>query len=425
MRFRIFVAGLLCAASAHAEFSGRIRFEDDQFLEPQPGNVQDTELSTRLQFEYRRVLTESWRFRLEPNARLSSAPRLTDSFDGDFRDTYIEKKTEWAHLQAGSFVKIWEGPDGVNPMDIASVTNYRDPFANERIGSVGLAANGSWGAHLSWDAIYVPWQTPARMPGNNSPWWPRRPSQSLSMQGTQLFFPDSAEYDVQPHDQRGSALKDNWGARVQAHLEGLDLSLAYFVGAAQLPVVQGRIAGTFIRFPDIIQLSNPVTVHAIDYRRRTAAAGVVWNAQSWIFRLAARYDQPFDGDTVLPGWSDQFVGAVERTAAIGGQTVIFSLGLTYEDGARQNESPVFNTDPFRRAVLAGARVPFSDDLVFFVSGLYDAYKTSSYAHLNLERKLGSNWSIDGSFDYIRGPDDSLMGIWKHESRLFLAGQYQF
>src|SRR5262249_24227953 len=143
---------------------------------------------------------------------------------------------------------------------------------------------------------------------------------------------------------------------------------------------------------------NPIEIVPIDYRRRTAAGAMVWTAQSWIFRLAGRYDQPFDGDTFLPGWSDQIVGSIEKTLSFMGQPVILSLGYAYEDGAFQDQTPLSAADPFHRAVLAGVRLPLSDDLVVFAGGLVDTYKVSSfknmnlssYTHLNVQKKFLSH-----------------------------------
>lgn len=436
MKLVSMVALLLIGAAAQAEFSGRIRLEEDSFVDTQPTDVHRSEESALIQFELHEKLGDSWRLRIEPNARLSSVPRITDSFDGDLRDTNLEYKSDWIRLQAGSFIKVWEGPDGLNPMDIASVRNYRDPFSGETIGSVGLAASGPIGENFSWDAIYVPWQTPVRLPGANSPWWPRSSSQSVFMAGTQFLGSDSTEFQIDHHDARGDALLNNWGARAQFHFENIDLSGAFFSGASQVPVLAiQEISGNLLQSApyQIIQLSG-IEFRPIEYRRRTAAAGATWTAHSWIFRLAGRYDQPVDGDLFLPGWSDQFVGSVEKTTSIGSQTVILSLAYAYENGAHQGEFIVNTADPFRRAILAGARIPFTDDLVLFVSGLYDVknsaiYKDraqiASYAHVNLHRKLGSHWAVDGSFDWINGAQDSLLGLWSHEGRVFLAGQYQF
>lgn len=411
-----------------AEVAGQIRLEEQAFVEKQPQLVERSETGLSLELQEREQLSDNWKFKFEPRLRLSSTRNMTDTpIDGDFRDSLLERKLGSTRWQAGSFIKAWEGTDGVNPMDIATVRNFRDPVAAESIGSVGLAGAGSLGANVSWDVLYVPWQTPARLPGNNSPWWPRRTDLPLGNKDTQLLVSDAPTFEVLHHESRNQALVDNYGGRMQIHYEAWDFSAAMFEGAAQIPLFRPIISGDLIATSPktIIRMTNPIGIRPIEYRRRTYAVGIVSTQQSWIFRLAGRYDQPIGDDPVIPGWSEQLVGGVEKTLTIRNQAVIISAQYTFENRAPANEGLLIMPDPFERSLLLGIRLPFSDELVLFVGGLVDVRYDSSVARINLQKKLTGRWSVDTTAEWIRGSSDTLLGQWKDKSRLMIAGVFRF
>jgi hypothetical protein len=428
---RFVLLAVLCGLSftSHAEFSGRLRAEGQYFADPQEGEVSREENSLEIQLEEHASLSDSWRVRVEPRLRLSSVPRISDnSIDGDLRDSLTEKKFgSFLRVQAGSFIKTWEGTDGLNPMDIATVRSYRDPLNSENIGSAGLALGGSILESLSWDVLYVPWQTPARLPGNNSPWWPQRTALPLEVDNTQLLVPDSPQYQVMHHETLNRALNDNFGGRLQLHRDQWDFSAAYFQGAAQIPIFQPIVSGNLIQTSPkfIVSMTNPILIRPIEYRRETVAAAAVYTRQSWIFRLAGRYEQPRGDDELVPGWHDQMVGGVERTLTVGNQMLVLLAQMSYEDKAKVTQSVLDSPDPFERALLLGMRLPYSDDLLFYLSGLIDLHKNSSLARFNVQKKIGGHWSVDGTFEWIRGGVDSLLGQWKNQSRGLVGARYQF
>jgi hypothetical protein len=417
------------SAICSAEFSGRLRGEEQGFFATQGAGTPQDESSLQIELEEHQVFWETWKFKFEPRVRLSSEPRMVDvPVDGDFRDTLIEKKIGSTHIQAGSFIKTWEGTDGLNPMDIATMRNYREPLNAENIGSVGLAASGSFIEDLSWEVLYVPWQTPTRLPGDNSPWWPHHTHLPLEVNNTQLLLPDNGpQYEILHHDVLNRALNDNYGGRLQFHQGAWDVSAAYFEGAAQIPIFQPLVNGNLVESSPrvVVKMANPVGIQPIEYRRRTYAASIVSTQQSWIFRWAGRYDQPIGNDSSLPGWSDQMVGGVEKTFAIHAQTVILLAEFTYEDQIAVTQNILASPDPFRRAILLGMRVPYSDELLFYLSGLMDVQNGSSLARFNVQRKFGDHWIVDGTAEWIHGSADTLLGLWQDQSRAIVGGTYQF
>lgn len=406
-----------------------MRLDEDLFLHSQQSPVSQSQTNLTLEFESKSLLSENWRLLFEPRLHLSSVPRLVDtSIDGDFRDTYLEHKNKDVHIQVGSFVKQWEGTDGVNPMDIATMKSYRDPLNSESLGSWGISFSGDNGSMINWEAFYVPDQTTSRLPGDNSPWLPRKTSLPLESENEQLLIPQNPTYDVQAHDKINDALKNNFGARLQMHLENWDFSLAGFEGAAQIPILQPIINGTLIQTSPktIVQMNNPIQIRPVEYRRRTVAGSATATQDSWVFRLAARHDQPLGDDPLLPSWSDQIVGGIEKTITLFDQSVIFSLLYSHELQSTSAEQGVIaNPDPYQRALLLGMRWPVRDDLILFAGVLKDTRNNSFLTRWNLHKKLSDHWALEGNVDWNQGSPDTLFGIWEDQSRASLSTVLQF
>ncbi len=416
--------------SAKAEVSGRIHFQEDDFYNSQVEPIDHLQDTLSLEIESKNKLTDSLRLLIEPRLVISTLRDQVDApLDYNTRDTLLDFKLGDEHLQIGTFIKQWEGPDGFNPMDITTVKDYRDPFATESLASAGINFFGGE-KKFTYDALFVPWQTPTRLPGDQSRWLPRKtPFPLVSGQNT-LLVPQQPVLDVQSHQFVNDALRNNFGARIGFHGDAWDLSLAGYQGAAQLPIFKVHIVGDLVTTqPDgtnVIQIRNPIQLQPLEYLRRSFAAGYVSTlSDTWVFRAAGRYDQPVGNDPLLPGPSDQFVGGFEKTFTINEQTVMFSLQYAY---AKILDSPtgVLNiTDPFQNAILYGMRFPVREDFVLYYMGIWSHQIGATYNRLKLEKKLAEAVTLELGFDLIRGPSDNLLGIWSDECRASLGLLYQF
>ncbi len=422
----LFFSGFFIANFALADLSGRLKLEESAFLKSQSAPVNQNETSLLLELESKNKLSEHWRFRFEPHLRLSSSEKIiADPIDGDFRDTQFEAKWGTAHLQLGSFIKVWEGTDGLNPMDIASMKNLRDPFSGENLGSLGVAASGGEKL-ITWDLIYIPQQTRSRLPGERSGWWPRKSSLPLQQDNQILLVPDQPAYEFLPRDERNHALQNNFGARLQLHGQSWDFSLAGFEGAAQTPLISPAISGVLISTSPqfIVQMTNPILIQAIDYRRRSSAAAFVYTGESWIFRTAGRHEESLGSDPILPSQYDQYVTGFEKTISLFKQNVIFVL--QYAFGKKPQSSGVLSAQNlFERAYLFGIRWPFNEQLLFSASGFYDTVKNSSYQRYALQRKISDAFSAELAAEQFTGPTDSLLGIWSNQNRASLGISFLF
>ena len=426
---------------AFAETGGSARFEARDFYEGQVGPVQHYEDLLTLNFDGKYNLYENARVVVGPQVKLTSSPGLNDApghigkwslkdstfASANFRDTYFEQRVGEAHFQIGSMIKAWEGPDGYNPMDIATVKDFSDPLSPENLGSIGISASGGI-EKFSWDAVYIPRQSQVRLPGERSRWLPRHPNLSLGSEDGQLLLPAQPQYIEDRHQILNAALDNNFGARLQYHLTSWDFSGAYFEGAAQVPGLAPTISGDAIAVgpPILIQATNPIEIQAVEYRRRTLAFGIVASGvESWIFRLAGRYDIPVGSNAAVPHDTSQFVGSAEKTATLMGQTVIASLGYAFGQKFETHSGDFTILDPFSSAWMFGMRWPFTETLTLQAYGLWSPAAQSVYYNIHLDKKITDHWTVDGGMQWMDGPGNSPMGIWADQDRASAAATYLF
>ncbi len=398
--------------------SGRIRLRENVYLNEQPNPVPQSDSEVTLQYESKTPLPNNWLFQFQPDVRLFDAP-ASGTFAADFnsRDTNFKMRTNDLYFEFGSFVKEWEGTDGINPMDIATIKTYRDPIHSDSLGSWGISVTSHTSTAWSWEAFYVPWQTPAIMPLGYSGWWPRSASLPLDQNGTQVLLPGQIEYAINSPQILNNADENNFGARLQFHGDSWDAALAGFQGQSQIPVFRPTTYGNLIEtYPmNVYQMSDPVNLQPVEYLRQTVSALFVYNSNPWIFRISGRYDQPIGNDPLLPGWSEQFVGGVERTITVRDRTMI--LSLQYAAGVMPNYPSSFLnlSDPFQSSLIWGLRYPLSDNLLLVYSGLNDFQFHSYYDELSLEDSIGDHLSVSLAAEVLGGPPDSLFGLWKNQS----------
>lgn len=410
-----------------AEFSGRVRLEAQSFFAKPPPSVTDPLGFLVAEFEARDALSENWRWRFEPRARFASASGvMQEDADFDPRDTHLEGRFGSLRLQAGSFVKVWEGTDGVNPMDIASMKNLRDPLAIEPLASMGIALSGD-GDFFTWDLVLVPRQTPSRLPGSRSAWWPRWERLPLQTEDLVLLLPDDPVYEIRDRIELDRALSNNVGIRARLHGESWDFSLAAFEGLAQTPMlIPTDLSLELVEvFPVLrLQAANPISIVPMDYRRRTVSGAFVHAFGTWIVRAAGRHDLPLGDAAEALTWTDQYVLGVEKTVAIGDESVVF---LLQGASARrpETENLLSGTDVFKEAALYGVRWPWGESHLFTFAGFTDLPTGAVYSRLAYQLKITDSVSVETVADLLQGPDFTLVGAFANQSRGTVTLQAQF
>lgn len=412
---------LILGAGVRADAAVRLKLEAWQAQAPADGAQEPTEvvraqqrIETDFDFSWERGRwTATLRPRLEVLGRDEGAGRALL----EPRETQLSWEPASIRWSAGFFSPVWEGTDGVNPMDIASVRDLRDPLRSSSRASAGVGflwLPGDW--HL--EGFWVPRQTSALLPGVDGMWYPRGGELLLASDGIELRLPSETRFRFDENEVWNSALDNNVGFRLQSSFSSFEWGVAAFEGAAQTPLIFAKtldVTPIELDPRQIFLLRSPVTLSRVDYRRRTGALRLVWSAESWIVRLAGRHDEAIGDDARKPGWSQLGVAGVEKNFFWDEAT--FTLLLQGAWSRReQGEAVLSLEDLLDRAVMAGFRwAPSENDQLFF-SAFRETKQGGAFASLEYQRRLGDHWSASTGVDVIEGVEGTYLGLLRDRDR---------
>lgn len=351
-----------------------------------------------------------------------------DKFQFEAQELSLEWKKSSRKLKLGVSTQVWEGTDLINPMDIASVKNYRDPLSIQNRGSAGLFYSDQIGK-FSGDFIYIPWQTKALMPSQESPWYPRDINLTRS-DDLNIVLPNEVTYRIFDDRVRDNALANNMGMRLQFHGSSFDLSLAGFEGMAStpllIPIFRGAGGAT-------ITFQNPVEIYPIYYRQRVAAAAMMLTAGSWIFRAAAQHAQPmgesfFVADSTvpveLPTWSDYGVLGVEKNFEWGEQSVTLIVQGVASHQPKSESISSFSA-LLEKSGMVALRFPIKENWTW-TSAFFQEFKTNaSFFHTDIGWGFSEHWKAELSADILAGSPQSTIGTYDQNDRGSARMVYSF
>lgn len=337
------------------------------------------------------------------------------------RETQLAWEPGSVRWSAGFFAPVWEGTDGVNPMDIASVRDLRDPLRSSARASAGVGflwLPGDW--HV--EGFWVPRQTAALLPGVEGMWYPRGGQLLLASEGIELRLPAEARFRFEGDEVWDAALDNNVGFRLQSRVSSFEWGVAAFEGAAQTPLVFAKtldVTPIELDPRQIFLLQSPVTLSRVDYRRRSGALRLLWSSESWILRAAARHDEALGEDARKPGWSQLGVAGIEKNFFWDEAT--FTLLLQGAWARREQGDAVLSLeDLLDRAVMAGFRwAPGERDQVFF-SAFRETRQGGAFATLEYQRRLSDQLSGSVALEVIEGSEGTYLGLLRDRDRAKLA-----
>lgn len=322
----------------------------------------------------------------------------------------------------GFLTPVWEGTDGINPMDIASVRDLRDPLRSVPRASPGLGMTWSPG-DLQIEMFWIPRQTPALLPGVNSHWYPRGSRLLLASDEIELRLPDETAYRFEDNEILDKALEHNFGARVQGSADAWEWAVGFFEGAAQTPMIFAKtldVTPIELDPRQIFLLQSPVRLSRVDYRRRTGAARLVWSAESWIIRVAFRHDEALGEDPRKPGWSQLGVGGVEKNFFWDASTLTVLLQGGWGKRQQQDETLLSVDDLLNRSVMAGVRWAPGESDQFYLAVFRETHQGGTFGSLEYQHRWSDRWSSFVAIEMIEGDEGSYLGLLRDRDRAKLG-----
>lgn len=396
-----------------------------QFSKSKSQTVKQSSGQLRLSSETKYKYSESFRIKLEPSVLLpSDQGQFEQQPIWNFRESWIEyRNNSDLKLQIGSLVKVWEGTDGINPMDITTQKNLTDPLHTENLGSPGIWIQKNWN-HVSVEVIGIS-PTKSVLPGENSGWWPREYELPIGNSQQQLLLPETTEYQILSRQDQNQANEINYGARVKFNFSNFDFSIAGFDGVTQSPLLRPIISGTSIVTgeKEVIQMTNPIQIQPIDDRRRTFAVGANLQINDFIFRIAGRTDAAAPGNlkhSVNVENSKSAVFAIEKSFSVFKKPVISIWQYSIYQNENASTAVVSTQDIFNNSLILGFKAQTSDAGQFQLSLVDNLSKSALIAQAEYHYRFTDHTNSFLGCDYLQGPQNSLIGLWQKESKLRLG-----
>lgn len=355
------------------------------------------------------------KIRLAPYAYSDlSARSPSERFIGDINEANADLRMgEW-NLRVGYNSVAWGVTDVFNPLDVVSARRYTDLLNSEKRGvpSVDLNwDNGGWRA----EAIYVPIQQEAILPGEYSRWLPRDIVYTGQVDGYPIVIDPNLQYNYTSKNVVDNALNNNYGFRLERHGSGLDLTAIFFQGSPTAPAINPTQI-TLINTIAPIRATQ-ISIQPTYYVRRTVGAGMVWTLDTMILRFEASNSDAISTGNGIPGWVQSGVLGLEKNFAFSTLTLTTLLQTTLQYHQDSGDNTVTSLDRiFDRSWLLGLRLATSSAWSWSAAGLYDAAYQGTFDQLKVERKLTDGISASVEADWLDGAPGTPLGTYRRNRR---------
>lgn len=410
------------AAAAHADFSGRIEFEGQSFLESLDKKTDEKygEIKFMPTVTAKRG-SVSFKFTAEGEASTSQR-----HFKGFVQDLFVRKKNGANTWTLGFNTYSWGVTDGYNPLDVVNPRDFSDPLHAKKMGSFGLHYSRALTSSLQIETLYIPVQTTSILPAEKSRWLPRRIFLPAG-EDMQILLPDHVDYSIR-HAEDLNALQNNFGARLLLTEGDREWGLVFFDGMSNMPVIRADIVTgpPLSLFPIIVLAVDPnVVVTPVYYRVQTTGASLVWSFDSFIMRLQSAYTHVRSkaDENDLPSWSQENVWAFEKNMAFGAVSVTALLQGTYNQRSRAAGSSSGLTELLDRAVMLGFRVSPSLAWESYVFAGVDTQGQGSLMGFSLGHNLTEQTKLEIRGDFLQGPDSSWVGSYRNNDQIYFSFSY--
>lgn len=347
-----------------------------------------------------------------------------ETFQWNPRNLYIQKKIDSLVFRLGFQTLSIDGPDVINPADVVHSKNWVDPTSPITYSSAGLSMSQEiekW----NWEIFYVPFQTPPVLPGEHSPWLPRKKRLPIESNNLELRIPNNVRYEYGKSKELDNALKNNVTLKVQRKSELLEGQVLFYDGLSQGPFILADLDATFVSLKpkNTLLMNSPIKLHPLYYRQQVVAGTFVIPLSSWAIRGGMNWMKP-KADYRVPGETVTAVVGLEKN--IETQIGMITMIAQYIRQQRQAESQIsFLRSFFEEALSFGARIPWGEETSFIAGGIYDQRGHSSIYKLGANRRLTNSWSLEGSAQYLQGPKATLIGLYDRYDSYQLRAIYSW
>lgn len=373
--------------------------------------------------------TEALRFYAQPT--LMWTPQSKSREERVFLEAgefYFRYRGESFDVQMGNQILNWGVTDGYNPLDVVNARQYYDPTRPVKLAALGVSFSHS-SETSEQEFIYIPKNRETLLPGPQSRWLPREvylpetPGDPLV-----LLLPETVRYHYESRQSLDRALDHNVGLRLQWHLGFVDLGLTAFEGVAGVPLIQPLITGTVVQISPtiVLQVDPDVTLRTKNYRHRVAGFSWVSSQADFLLKYATKYSQSLGEDPLLPGWTHESVGAIEKNFSFGSEGLLIAvLQYSFINGENLRESNLSVNNIFRRAWMVGGHFTWGDLWTATAFGLYDSHHHSHLLQYTLARRLWDVWTLQGSAEFIAGAPETALGIYRANDNYRLSLKRSF
>ncbi|MBO9665189.1 MAG: hypothetical protein J7501_00045 [Bdellovibrio sp.] len=377
---------------------------------------------------YRVKYKDSWRFLIKPTLEASPGNKSSEEqFWADPTEAYVQWKRDPLAVQVGYNLVTWGVTDGYNPVDVINPKQYFDPMHSKKKGVLSLMISESL-AWFDYDLYYIPINSGATLPGEESRWLPREvyiPYDPAN--NTVLILPPNLRYHYGDTTNLEDALNNNFGLRLQKHLGPVDLAVSGYEGAASFPIIQPVFTGTIVQVsPKIVVDVDPdVILNRFNYKVRQGGFSFVSSQWDFLFKYQTSYSQSVGDNSLLPGWLHENVAALEKTFQIPDGMFIAVLQYSFLNSEKQNDSNVSVTEIFRRAWMLGMKMQWREVWSFGALGLYDERHGSSLQEYSIGRRFLDTMTVSLTADLFDGPSDTPLGVYNKNDSYSLAVSASF
>jgi len=328
-------------------------------------------------------------------------------------------------LKLGYSYRSWEGTDVINPMNLLSSDNYRDPMHSRKQSGYGVFyddAIGNW----EWDATYLFQQSTPLLPEEESPWWPRNLYLPTESDQLSLQIPENMRYRILDREVLDHAFENNWALRIQHHFDDFDLAVGAMEGLSPLPILSPlvNVAPIQIYPKEIYRLQSPIEIKPIFYRQRAVAGKLVWTLGDTIIRFSTNHVQPLGDDTRLPGWSDLYVIALERSFYFSGQ--MLTLLAQYMDSRRPDAQGLsILTSLYEKSYFTGLRWAPNENWTVMLAFFQETKFHSYFFRPEINWRFEENWNLGLEGYFFEGSEESGLGTYNKNDAGYISLKRSF